>query len=135
MVTEKEEFVLDDGSAYRAAILLPVVRRRLAGKRILRGIDRIQVVEVASPVEFVAPGLGLSSHDASQGFAELSVVVLGCDFGLGHRIQTGVHNNDTENRILVIGAVQLVSRATEVLAVHEDLLAALRILRGGVAPA
>ena len=56
------------------------------------------------------------------------------DFGLGHRVQIWVYHDNAENRILVVGSVQFISRAAEVLALNEYLLATLRILGGSVAP-
>ncbi len=85
-------------------------------------------------MDFVGTRLGLGSHDSSYGFAELGVIVLGRNLGFSDRIQTRVHDDDTQNRILVVSTIQLISRAAEVLAVHENLLAALGILCGSMVP-
>ncbi len=71
----------------------------------------------------------------AQSLAEFRVVVLGRDFGFRHRVQTRVDDDDPQNRILIVSAVQFISGTAEVLSVYEDLFAALRILRGCVAPA
>ena len=76
----------------------------------------------------------MGAHDSRHSLAELGIVVLGCDLGFFDRIQARIHDDDPENRILVVGAIQVVTGAAEVLAVHKDLLAALRILGGRVAP-
>ena len=86
-------------------------------------------------MELIGTGLGLRGHDAGYGLAEFRVIVLQRDFGFGHSIQVGIHDDNPKDRVLVISPIQLESSATEVLALSEDLLAALRILGGGVAPA
>jgi len=85
-------------------------------------------------MELVAARTGVGTHDSRHRLAELGIVVLGCDLGFFDCIETGIHNDDSEDRILVVGAIQVVAGAAEVLAVHENLLAALGIFRGRVAP-
>ena len=83
----------------------------------------------------VAAGLGLRGDHAGHGLTELGVVVLQRYFCFSDRIEVRIHHDDAQNRILIVGSVKLEPGAAEVLALGEDLLAALRILRGSVAPA
>ena len=71
----------------------------------------------------------------ARGLAEFGVVVLKGDLGFLNGVEVRVHDDDSQNGILVVGAIQLEGGAAEVLAVNEDLLRALRILGRGVAPA
>ena len=85
-------------------------------------------------MEGVAARLGLRRHDSTQRLAELGVVILSCDFRFCHRVQTRVDDDDPQNRILIVGAVQFITSTAEMLAIHEDLLAALGIFRSSVTP-
>ena len=86
-------------------------------------------------MEVVGARLGLRRHHGRHGLAELGVEVLRCDLRLGDRVQRRIHDDDAQDRILIVCAVQLESGAAESLAINLDLLAGLRILIGGVAPA
>ena len=86
-------------------------------------------------MKLIGTRLGLRGHDAGDCLAEFRVIVLQRDLGFGHGIQVGIHHDDPKDRILVVSAVQFEGGAAEMLALGEDLLAALRILGGSVAPA
>ena len=86
-------------------------------------------------MEFVAARFGLGGQDSSDGLAEFGVVVLSRHLRLSHRIQARVDDDDAQDGVLIVRAIQFVSGAAEVLAVDENLLTALRIFRGRVAPA
>ena len=73
-------------------------------------------------------------HNTRDGFAELSIVILRRNLRFFDSIETRIHDDDPENRVLVVGSIQFITSAAEVLPVHEDLLATLRIFRGSVAP-
>ncbi len=85
-------------------------------------------------MEDVGAGLGLHRHDARRGLAELGIVVLRRDFRLADRLERRVDDDDAENRIAVLGAVELIPRAAEVLAVDHRLGRTLRVLAGRVLP-
>ena len=76
---------------------------------------------VCAAMEAVGSRTGLRSDDGRDSLAELGIEVLRGDLGLGHCIRRRVDNNDSENRVLVVGAVQLEGRSTERLAVNLDL--------------
>src|SRR5260370_33801461 len=82
----------------------------------------------------VRAGLGLHSDNTCDSLAELGVIVLQCDLRLLDGVEVRIHHDDPKNRVLVVCPVQLEGRAAEVLAIHENLLAALRIFRRSVAP-
>ena len=83
----------------------------------------------------IASRLRLNRNDARHSLAKLGIVVPQRDFRFLNGVQVRIDDDDSENRILIVGSVQFKSRAAEVLAVHENLLSALRIFRGGMAPA
>ena len=85
-------------------------------------------------VEIIAPRFSLGRHYAGYRFAEFSVVILGSDLCLGDRIEIGIDNDNAQNWVLVIGSIQLVCSTAEMLAVDENLLAALWILGLCVCP-
>ena len=86
-------------------------------------------------MEIVRAGLRLNFHDACGRFARLRIVVLQRDFCFANRVQVRIHNDNPENRILVVCAIEFEVCPAKVLAIHENLPAALRIFRGRVAPA
>ena len=73
-------------------------------------------------------------NQSGDRLALFRIVKLRTDGGLSDRVEVGVDDNDPENWILVVGAIQLKARAAEVLSVYENLQASLRILGCGVAP-
>ena len=89
----------------------------------------------ALPWNLVRARLGLHGDDARGGLAELGVVVLRGDLGLADRLQRRVDDDDAQDGVAVLGAVQLVAGAAEVLAVDHGLGGALRVLAGRVVPA
>ena len=85
-------------------------------------------------MELVRSGTGLDRDDTRDRLPELGVVVLGGDLGLADRLERGVDHDDAEDGVAVLGPVELVPGAAEVLAVHHDLDRALRVLGGRVLP-
>ncbi len=85
-------------------------------------------------MKLVRARLGLHRDNTCDSLAELGVIVLQCDLRLLDGVEIRIHHDDPQNRVLVVCPVQLEGGAAEVLAIHENLLAALRIFRGGVAP-
>ena len=86
-------------------------------------------------MEIVGARTGLRGHDSRHGLAQLGIVVLRGDLGFGYRIHWRIDDDDSENRILVVGAVQFEGCSAECLAVHLNLLRCLRVFIGGVRPA
>src|SRR5262249_30987742 len=93
------------------------------------------VVIEAAAMEFVGARLGLNRDNAGRGFSEFGIVVLERDLGFLNRVEVRIDDNDSKDRVLVVGAVQLEGRAAKVLAINENLLRSLRILGRSVAPA
>src|SRR5437868_1210083 len=85
-------------------------------------------------MKVIASRLSLGRDDAGYRFAELCVVVLARDLGFAHRIQIGIHHDDSKNRILIVRSIKLVCSPRELLTIHKNLLAALRILGTRVGP-
>src|SRR5580704_18022702 len=85
-------------------------------------------------MKLIGTRLGLRGHDTGYGLAESCVIVLQRDFGFGYGIQVGIHYNNPEDGILVVSSIQFEGCTTEMLALSEDLQAALRILGGSVTP-
>ena len=132
------------GATDGAAELLPARRRNEAAGDRIRAVLRKRIARLlriraaeqeAAAVKLIGTRLGLRGYDAGDCLAELGVVVLQRDFGFGHGVQVRIHNDDSENRILVVGSIQFECGAAEVLALGKDLQAALRIFGGGMAPA
>ena len=68
-------------------------------------------------MELVRARLGLHGDDTRRRLPELGVVVLRGDLRLADRLEVGVDDDDAEDRVAVLGAVELIARAAEVLAV------------------
>ena len=83
---------------------------------------------------FVCPGLGLYGHNAGGRLSELRTVVLRRNLGFADRFEIRVDDDDPEDRIAVLRAVELVPGAAEVLAVDLDLGRSLRVLARRVLP-
>ena len=109
--------------------------RRILSERIARRSCIGSSEPETFAVKIIAARLGLNGDNAAQCLAELGVIVLQIDLGFLNRIKVRIDHDNPEDRILVVGAIEFKCGAAEMLAVHENLLAALRILRGGVAPA
>ena len=86
-------------------------------------------------MQIIAARLGLDRNQAGDSLAEFRVIILQRNLGLLNCLQVRVDDNDPENRILIVRAVQFKTRATEVLTVHENLLATLWVFGRSVAPA
>ena len=67
-------------------------------------------------------------------FPELCVEIRRGDLGFGHRVEVGVDDDNAQDGILIISAIQLEPGSTEMLAIDEYLAAALRVLRRGMRP-
>jgi hypothetical protein len=78
---------------------------------------------------------GLRRYHARDGPTEFRGVVLRCDLHFGNCVQIWIDHSDTDDRILVVCAVQFVSGRERQLAVHFNLLALLRVLILPYAPA
>src|SRR6202041_2111949 len=79
-----------------------------------------------------ASRLGLRGHDGGYGFAQFGVEVLCGDLGFSDRVHRRVDDDNTEDGIFVVGAVQLIGDAAEGLAVDLNLLGSLRVFIRGV---
>ncbi len=75
----------------------------------------------ALPWKLVRARTGLRSHDRRDSFAELGIEVLRGDLGFGYSIGSRVDNNNSKNRVLVVGAIQLERSSAEGLPVNLDL--------------
>ncbi len=108
------------------------------GLKLRKRITRLRRVCPPKPkgaaVEIIGARFCLCGYDSRHSLAKLGIVTLGRKLSLGYSVQVWVNHNDAENRILIVSAVQLISGSAEVLALHENLLAALRILGRGVTP-
>ena len=143
VVGEEEPPVADDGAAEGASELVPlrlgdVPSRRRIRLELREGIPRLELVALeeleGAAVELVRSGTGQDRDHPRDRLPELGVVVLGGDLGLADRLQRGVDHDDAEDRVAVVGAVELVPGSAEVLAVHHGLDGALRVLGGCVLP-
>src|SRR4029077_3463665 len=114
----------------RATILLPVPCREGLARKLRERIacDPVVIPEIAkaAAVQFVAAGLDLNGDFAGDGLADFRVEVLVSNLGFLNGIEVRIHNDNAENRILVVSAVERERRTTEVLAIDHNLLAALR---------
>ena len=143
VVAEEKPLVLLDRSADRHAELVALgLGDEPAGQRIsLELRERVARLELVGLIELeraavqeVGAGLGLDRHDARRGLAELGIVVLRRDFRFADRFERRVDDDDAENRIAVLRAVELIPGAAEVLAVDHRLRRPLRVLAGGMLP-
>ena len=143
IVAEEEHLVLPDRSAQRSTKLIPRrVRNELAGQRIGQRLRKrvallqtiVEVELERAAVQSVRARLRLYGNDAGSRLSELRVVILRRDLRFLNRIEIRVDDDDAENRIAVLGAVELVTGAAEVLPVHHRLRRALRVLARRVLP-
>ena len=86
-------------------------------------------------MEVVRARLGLHRDDAGRRLPELRIVVLRRDLRFADRLEVRVDDDDPENRVAVLRAIELIAGAAEALAVHHRLRGTLRVLRRGVLPA
>ena len=108
------------------------------GLELREGVTRLEPVTLPelerAPVELVGPRLGLHRDHAGDGLPELGVVVLRRDLGLPNRVEVRVDDDDAENRVPILRAVELVAGPAEMLTVHHRLHRALRVLACGMLP-
>src|SRR5216684_2303019 len=106
--------------------------------KLSEGVTCLQGIGAAEPeaaaVDVIAARLGLCGYDACYGLAKFGVIILQCNLSLRHRVQVRIYHNNSQNRILVVRSIQFVCGAAKVLPLDKNLLAALRIFRGGVTP-
>ena len=63
----------------------------------------------------------LGRHHAGDSHAELCIIVLGGDFGFGDGFECRVDDDDAQDWVLVVSAVELKRCAAEVLPIDRDL--------------
>ena len=103
--------------------------RYLAGDavslKLREGITRLEpvvLVELEHAAEQrVSAGLRLHGHDTGRRLAKLRVVVLRGDLRLTNRLERGVDDDDAQDRIAVLRAIELVPGAAEVLPIDHGL--------------
>ena len=143
IIAEKEQLVLNDGPANCAAELLPARSWDESAsegifRKLCEGIPSLISVRATEPepasVNVIAARFSLGGNDAGHCLAEFRVIVLQRYFSFGHCVQIRINHDDSENRILIVGAVEFERSSAEVLALREYLLAALGILGCSVAP-
>src|SRR5580698_68291 len=143
VITKKKHSVLDNRTPNGSAkLIIETTGNELACYRVARGLliwiareIRIALTVVkGAAVEGVGPGFRLRRDNGRNRFAEFRVEILRCNLCFRNCIQCWIDDDDSEDRILVVSAIQLIGNATERLSVNLDLLAALRILISGVRP-
>src|ERR1700722_5479464 len=125
VVTEEECFVLEDGTTDGTAKLILEAARITCSFGHREGITRqvgiaFAIVEESS-VEGIGARFSLDSLYRGDGLAKLRVEVLGGDLGLRHRLVVGINDDDAENGILIVGAVQRIVHAAEGLTIDLNL--------------
>ena len=85
-------------------------------------------------MKLVGARFRLDGDDTRHSLAELRIEVLKRDFGFLNGVQVRIDHDNAENWILVVGAVQFKGGTAEMLAIHENLLSALRVLCSCVTP-
>src|ERR1700691_1525858 len=137
VVAEEEEFVLLDRATDCPTELIMDKRWYRTGSQLGKGVPRLLRVGAAKfegrSMEVIAARFGLRCDQPRNGGSELSVVVLRGDLHLGNGIKVGIDDRYTLDRILIVGAIELITGGEGELSVHLDLLALLRI--GGLADA
>src|SRR2546423_1621170 len=73
-------------------------------------------------------------HQAGRGTAKLGVVVLAAQASFCNRIERRIDDDDAEDRVLVVGSVQLETGTGKVLSVYLNLQTALRVLARRMVP-
>jgi hypothetical protein len=146
VVREEEYLVLLHRTAHRSAeaVLEPWRQAARIGQADRTGRDTVGIAGVVgiagaevirAAVVVVGSGAGLCGDDRGDSLAEFGVEVLGGDLGFGHRIHCGVNDDDSEDGILVVSAVEFEGGPAECLAVDLNLLGTLRVFVGSVGPA
>src|SRR5690348_12422383 len=120
-------------TADRSAELVPFQGRRSVrlGEGIapkIREVLRVipEVLE-SREVDLIAARLGGSIQDSGTHVAEFRIVILCRNLLLRQRIDVGIDDDDAQYGILIFRSIQLIAGAAEMLAIHLDLGAALRI--------
>src|SRR5581483_7645940 len=85
-------------------------------------------------MKLICAGLSRVSHHTGGRVAVFGVVVLIGLLDFIDGIESRIHNNDAENRVLVDGSIEVVTGAIEELTINDSLNAALGIFIGGVLP-
>ena len=142
IIAKDEGLVLLDRTAERASELVP----KCIGNETGSGADQrddlrervpsSQVVVTPEPesaaVQFVRSRFRLRCDHTGHGLAEFGVIILRGDLGFGDRIQRRIDDDDPQDGIAILGAIELEAGSAEGLAVDPGLQAALRIFAGGV---
>src|SRR5207253_1479361 len=143
IIAEEEQLVLLDRSTHRSTKLPPQslgeksVRHRiwiLVGKRIACLESVAAAKAEGGPVEAVATGFRLRCDNPGNRLPKLCVVVLAGDLGFGYGIERRIDHDNPEDRVAIVGPIQLEASTTKGLAVDFGLQAVLRIFAGGVCP-
>src|ERR1700693_4610249 len=115
-----------EGAGYQA--VSKRIRRELS-----KWIARLQGIRApileGRPVEAIAARSGLSCYQPGDGLAEFGIIILRRDFLFRNCVQVRINHSNSDDRILVVGSVQLVAGSKWQLPIHLDLLTALRVLR------
>lgn len=85
-------------------------------------------------MERIATRLGGRADYCSGSLPKLRVEARGHNLGLSDRIKSRVDDDDTEERITVVSAIENVRSSPEMLPVYGDLNTALRVLARGMLP-
>src|SRR5258708_3528164 len=127
VVAECEDFILSNRAANGAAKLVPIttgnlvlagrdfrrsLRERVAGKI---GVGALEIE--CRTVNFVGARLGLGSHDGANGLSKFGVVVLGSNLHFVNRIEIWIDDDNSEDGILIVRAVQFEASSGEMLSV------------------
>src|ERR1700691_5239783 len=138
VIAEEECFVLENWAADGTAKLVLETSRvtgSLAhGKRVTRQVGVAFTIVEESSVEGIGARFGLHRLHRGDSLPELSVKILGGDLGFRHGLVVWIDDNDAENGILIVRAVQGIVHAAERLAINLNLLGTLWVLVGRVGP-
>ena len=126
IIAEEEDLVLDDRTADRSAKLVLQSRGNWtrAGLRewIARQIRRALAVIKRRAMELVRTRLRRDRIHRGDRLAKLGIVVLRRNLRIRHRVRVRIDDDDSQNRVLVIRAVQRVVHSTKRLSIDLDLL-------------
>jgi hypothetical protein len=85
-------------------------------------------------VELIGARFCLHGLHRGDSLSELRVEILGGDLGFRHGLVVWIDDNDAENGVLIVGAIQGIVHAAERLAINLNLLGTLWVLVGRVGP-
>src|SRR5437763_111543 len=117
VVTEEEQFILDDWAADRTAKLVPHGGgNKFSSNRILlelcEGIACLSGITAPEPegsaVQGIGARTGLRGHDAGNGLAKFGIIILQGHLGFSDGVQVRINHDDAKNWVLIICAVELV---------------------------